>query len=129
MSTKNEPIPVTHPRRKRRTILISLVLALVVTAYFCATPAAILAIELYQSHISPHNNHRCPHGLLHGQETCSQFGKRVIGERGLFRGLLMLRERFDECTEANRILQQRPEIAKAGGCCVVVGDEVHTCEW
>ena len=129
MTTTNHARRGCSPRRKRRTILIALLLTLVVTVYFCAAPATILAIEIYQSHISPYNNHRCPHGLLHGAETCSQFGKRVISERGLCRGLWMLRNRFDECHEAHRILQKNPEAAKAGSCCFSTGDEVHSCEW
>ena len=135
MTRMSEPMPTNksrpshNPRRKRRTDLVTLLLALAVTAYLCAAPAAILAIEIYQNHISPYNNHRCPHGLLHGEETCSQFGKRVISERGLCCGLWMLRDRFDECREAHRILQEHPETAKAGFCCFSCGDEVHACEW
>lgn len=117
------------PWRRRRTAVITLLFALVLSMHFCATPAAIWAIEMYQAHISPYNNHRCPHGLLHGGETCSQYGKRVISERGLYRGLWMLRSRFDECREAHRVLQKHPEVAKAGHCCISCGDDVYCCEW
>jgi len=135
MTTMTEPMPTNKsrpsrgPRRKRRTALVSLLVALAVTVYFCAAPAAIWAIEMYQNDISPYNNHRCPHGLLHGGETCSQFGTRVISEQGLCRGLWMLRSRFGECREAQHAIQENPETAKAGFCCVSTGDEVHTCEW
>ena len=129
MTTTNQARRGQSPRRKRSTILIALLLTLMVTVYFCAAPTAVWAIEMYQNHVSPYNNHRCPHGLLHGEETCSQFGKRVISERGLCRGLLMLRSRFDECREAHHVLQKPPETAKAGSCCFSCGDEIHACEW
>jgi len=128
VATSNEHTS-SNSRPKRLTITIALSLALAIAMYFCAAPAAILAIEVYQEHISPYNNHRCPHGLLRGQETCSEFGKRAISEHGLCRGLWMLRSRFRECREAHRILQENPETAKAGYCCFSCGDDVHACEW
>lgn len=105
MFKRTTPSPRDTPRRphrplhKRRKVLLAL-FALIVIMHFCATPAATWAIEMYQTHISPYNNHRCPHGLLLRGETCSQYGKRVIDERGLYRGLWMLRGRFDECRES-----------------------------
>ena len=71
-------------RARRGKILVALAVMMMV-AYFSTGPAAILAIELYQKHVSPCNHHRCPHGLLHGGETCSQYGKHAIQQHGLLR--------------------------------------------
>ncbi len=102
---------------------------IILIAYFSATPAAIFAIELYQKHISPYNHHRCPYCLLHGGETCSQYGKHAIQNHGLLRGLWMLHGRFEECHQAQLVLQKNPKVARAGFCCYSCGDEdIHGCD-
>ena len=42
----------------------------------------------------------------------------------------MLHGRFDECHEAQCVLQKNPKVAKAGFCCYSYGDDdIHSCEW
>jgi len=58
------------------------------------------AIGGYQRWISPHKGFHCAHWTLHGGESCSAFGKRLVieqGIRGFFRGM---RRRFDDCQRA-----------------------------
>jgi len=43
----------------------------------------------------------------------------------------MLHGRFEECHEAQLVLQKNPKVAKAGFCCYSCGgdDDIHSCEW
>lgn len=68
---------------------------------------AVLAIAGYQKFISPHKGFSCAHRVLYGCESCSQYFKRVVGEDGIFTAIANAKGRFQECREANQILQER----------------------
>ncbi|MDJ0734297.1 MAG: membrane protein insertion efficiency factor YidD [Nostocaceae cyanobacterium] len=70
---------------------------------------SVAAITGYQKHISPHKGFACAHRVLYGGESCSQYVKRVIATKGLRKGLIMSRTRFQACKEANQILQSHAE--------------------
>lgn len=68
------------------------------------------AIGGYQRWISPYKGFHCAHWTLHGGESCSAFGKRIVLERGLpgfFRGM---QERFADCRRSNETLRARREL-------------------
>ncbi|MDB9375845.1 membrane protein insertion efficiency factor YidD [Nodularia sphaerocarpa] len=72
----------------------------------------VAAITGYQKHISPHKGFACAHRVLYGDESCSQYFKRVIAEDGFSAALIQSRERFQACKQANRILHfqgEKPE--------------------
>jgi len=66
---------------------------------------AVAAINGYQRHLSPRKGFRCAYRVLHGTESCSQYAKRVIGERGLWAGFFAVRLRFAECHAAAAVLR------------------------
>ena len=85
----------------------------------CAKPAAILAINGYQRFISPHKGFCCAHRSLHGGPSCSEFGKQAIQDHGLMGGLILLRQRFEECHHAAVVIQSgqcKPTSPRAGDC-------------
>ncbi len=65
---------------------------------------AIAAITGYQKYLSPHKGFVCAHRRLHGGDSCSQYIKRAIGERGLIQGISAARDRFRACREAKHTL-------------------------
>ncbi len=69
------------------------------------TRLAIASISSYQKYLSPHKGFSCAHRLLYGEESCSQYFKRLIAEEGLFIAVKASKGRFQECREANYILK------------------------
>lgn len=68
---------------------------------------AIALIGGYQKHISPQKGFSCAHRLLHGDESCSQYIKRLIAQEGLVEAIRASQQRFQVCREANQILKAR----------------------
>ncbi len=75
--------------------------------------AAIASISGYQRHLSPHKGFSCAYRVLHGGESCSQYVKRMIAERGWHGAIAAARERFDACSAANSQLKARPLCSQA----------------
>ena len=61
----------------------------------------------YQKHLSPHKGFHCAHRVLHGGESCSQFAKTAILQRGVLAALPLARERFRACGLAARNMRER----------------------
>lgn len=68
---------------------------------------ADFAIRVYQRWISPHKGFACAHRVLHRGDSCSEFARRHILERGLWSAVSGIRNQFHECGEAARYLRQR----------------------
>ncbi|NQT40151.1 MAG: membrane protein insertion efficiency factor YidD [Planctomycetes bacterium] len=99
--TKPPPTPAVgrFPGLRRRKHLY-LALLVVVLAWACAKPAAVLAIGGYQQYISPNKGYRCAHATHYGGLSCSQYGKQAIQTHGVLGGLMLLWQRFDDCHDA-----------------------------
>jgi len=65
-----------------------------------AQPLALLLISGYQQFISPHKGWHCAYAALHGNASCSAYGKEVIARHGVIVGATLLWERFDQCHQA-----------------------------
>jgi putative component of membrane protein insertase Oxa1/YidC/SpoIIIJ protein YidD len=76
---------------------------------FVTRNISISAISGYQKYLSPHKGFACAHRVLYGGESCSQYIKRIIAEKGLKAALLQSRYRFQRCKEANLILRSQSE--------------------
>ncbi len=63
---------------------------------------ALLAIRLYQSHLSPHKGYRCAYRARTGRASCSALGYRAIRRHGAWRGYSILRLRLDRCGAIHR---------------------------
>jgi putative component of membrane protein insertase Oxa1/YidC/SpoIIIJ protein YidD len=57
-------------------------------------------ITAYQKYLSPLKGFSCAHRVLHRGESCSQYVKRTILERGLSDALPQTRQRFRDCRSA-----------------------------
>jgi len=66
---------------------------------------AVAAINGYQRYLSPRKGFKCAHRKLHGQESCSQYIKRIVEQEGLGRALSLAPVRFKACSAASRILR------------------------
>lgn len=76
--------------------------------------AALGAIWLYQTYLSPRKGYRCAYSVLHGGPGCSGYVKHAIQDYGLWRGWPRIRARFAECQTAYATLMaQREQDAKA----------------
>ena len=68
---------------------------------------ADLLITAYQQHISPYKGFTCPHLLLRGGLSCSQYVKRLVWTEATLTGFVSETiTRFHDCTAASRILGQ-----------------------
>lgn len=63
---------------------------------------ALRAIRFYQRHLSPRQGFGCAYRCHTGRAGCSGLGYRAIRRFGLWRGLLILRQRLDKCGVAYR---------------------------
>lgn len=58
---------------------------------------ALRSIRLYQKYLSPIKGFSCAYRVHTGCASCSAFGYHAIQKHGLFKGLYLLRKRFDKC--------------------------------
>jgi len=61
---------------------------------------ALGGIWAYQQYISPNKGFRCAYSVHHGGTGCSGYAKRAIRNRGLWRALPDIRQRFRDCHAA-----------------------------
>nr|WP_315791931.1 membrane protein insertion efficiency factor YidD [Fischerella sp. JS2] len=79
------------------------------------TQAAIASLNTYQKHLSPRKGFSCPHRLLYGGESCSDYVKRLLINQNLLTAIQMAPQRFKACKLSAQIQSQRAE----GGCIVI----------
>jgi putative component of membrane protein insertase Oxa1/YidC/SpoIIIJ protein YidD len=77
---------------------------------------AIASLNTYQKYISPHKGFSCPHRLLHGGESCSEYVKQLFIGQDLRTALQIAPQRFKSCHMAARSLQNQQA---SGGCLVI----------
>jgi putative component of membrane protein insertase Oxa1/YidC/SpoIIIJ protein YidD len=75
------------------------------------------SIAAYQTHISPRKGFACAHRILHGDESCSMYIKRILGEESLMSAIQLSRQRFKACFAANQTLKTTS--GSSGGCIVI----------
>ena len=81
-----------------------------------ATQAAIASLNVYRTHISPRKGFSCPQRLLHGQESCSDYVKRILTEQNLSAAIQLAPQRFRACKAAAQTLKAQ---TAQGGCLVI----------
>jgi putative component of membrane protein insertase Oxa1/YidC/SpoIIIJ protein YidD len=80
-----------------------------------ATQTAIASLNAYQKRLSPHKGFSCPHRLLHGGESCSDYVKRLLMNQNLKTAIKMAPQRFKACKIAAQI-----QIPQAEGGCIII---------
>ncbi len=63
-------------------------------------------ISIYQSKISPHKGFTCAHRGLHKGDSCSEYTKQEILDKGIFSSLKSIQKRFSECRDAAQTIQR-----------------------
>lgn len=82
---------------------------------------AIASLDFYQQRLSPHKGFACPHRLLHGGESCSDYVKRMLHEQSLMAALGQTPRRFRACSTAGRMIQLRATQGRRSGFrCIVI---------
>lgn len=80
----------------------------------------LLAIRLYQRHLSPRKGFCCAYRVHKGRASCSALGYRVVRRHGVWRGLALIRARTRRCGEVHRrhrfALAPRWPAAQRGEC-------------
>jgi len=66
-----------------------------------AKTMAINSIIAYKNYISPHKGFYCPHRLLHGGDSCSDYVKTMLTNQSLTEALKSSIQRFQNCTQAS----------------------------
>ena len=72
-----------------------------------ADAVALACIRGYQKYLSPRKGFSCPHRLVHGGASCSEFIRLAVASHGLRHSLPLARERFGRCHEAGQVLARR----------------------
>ena len=86
-------------------------------------------ISVYQKRISPHKGFICAHRGLHKGDSCSEYTKKQILEKGLLASIKTVRQRFNECRDAAVAINQRPPISQRGDCDLgLSGCDVSSCD-
>lgn len=68
---------------------------------------AIASISRYQKHLSPHKGFSCAHRILYGGDSCSEYIKTAIVQKGLSGAIGLSQHRFAACKEAHHILHSQ----------------------
>jgi putative component of membrane protein insertase Oxa1/YidC/SpoIIIJ protein YidD len=66
---------------------------------------AVAGIDLYRRYLSPLKGFKCAHHALHGQGSCSTYGRDVYATRRFLEATRLLRARFAACKRASLRLQ------------------------
>jgi putative component of membrane protein insertase Oxa1/YidC/SpoIIIJ protein YidD len=83
-----------------------------------ANTVAINSISVYQKYISPHKGFSCPHRVLHGGDSCSDYAKRMLTTQNLTTALQLSLQRFKHCTAASQTLKTAH--VNGGFRCIVI---------
>ena len=77
---------------------------------------SVALIKAYQKYISPYKGYSCAYRILYGGESCSEYVKNTILQQGTLEALILSRQRFNRCQEANIILNSRLMSATHKNC-------------
>lgn len=66
---------------------------------------AIDSITAYQNYISPNKGFSCPHRLVHGGVSCSDYVKKMLTSQSLVAAVSSSINRFQDCAIASRTLK------------------------
>lgn len=83
-----------------------------------AQATLINLIDGYKTYISPKKGFSCPHRLLHGGESCSDYVKRMLTQQRLISALQSSVHRFGDCTAASKTLSAA-NTNSAFGCIII----------
>lgn len=78
-------------------------------------------ISVYQRRLSPHKGFKCAHKGLHKGDSCSEFTKKKILDKGVFSSLKDIRQRFSDCREAAQTIQRSSLKYQRGDCDLGIG--------
>lgn len=81
-----------------------------------AKKTAINSIVAYQNYISPRKGFSCPHRLVHGGDSCSDYIKRMLTEQTLVEAVKSSLQRFKDCAHTSKTLKT----TNSGGGCIVI---------
>ncbi|MBW4687442.1 MAG: membrane protein insertion efficiency factor YidD [Komarekiella atlantica HA4396-MV6] len=69
-----------------------------------AKTMVINSIATYQKYISPVKGFSCPHRLLHGGDSCSNYVKRMLSEQKFHEAVQSSIQRFKDCAASSKTL-------------------------
>ncbi|MGP1384163.1 MAG: membrane protein insertion efficiency factor YidD [Thainema sp.] len=81
-----------------------------------ATQVAIASLDVYRAHVSPRKGFSCPHRLLHGDESCSDYVRRILTTQSLTAAIQLAPQRFQACKAATQTMQKR----KSDSGCIII---------
>jgi putative component of membrane protein insertase Oxa1/YidC/SpoIIIJ protein YidD len=87
-------------------------------AFGIVRTVALDSIDLYQTHISPRKGFDCPHRILYGTQSCSNYVKHLLTQQSLQSAVKLSIQRFQACDRASQILKTQKTIA--GFRCIVI---------
>jgi putative component of membrane protein insertase Oxa1/YidC/SpoIIIJ protein YidD len=65
------------------------------------------SIGLYQKYLSPHKGFSCAYRVQYRGSSCSQYCKEMILERGPIGAISPIRQRFQDCKQAAKLIQSQ----------------------
>jgi putative component of membrane protein insertase Oxa1/YidC/SpoIIIJ protein YidD len=67
----------------------------------------LTAVRRYQKHVSPYKGFSCAHRRLYGQESCSQYFRKMVATQGLAAAIPLFQQRLQDCHQANLTMRGR----------------------
>lgn len=110
MSSLCSTLPVVDPGIK-----IDIEQMVITTVDSLTRRSAAALIGGYQKHISPKKGFSCAYRVLHKSQSCSEFIKRTILERGLIEAIPAAQHRLQACKAANQVLKSKMETQRRQG--------------
>ena len=66
----------------------------------------LVAVRLYQIHISPRKGYQCAHRVFYGRHSCSTHAVHLLNRIGFLATIRLMKRRFSRCKHAANLMDQ-----------------------
>lgn len=104
-------------RHKRLMMVCCFLSAVVLLTCVFSRPLTYLALDVYDTYITPYNG-ECAYRVLNNKCSCSEFFRNNVDEKGVISAIAAMPEQFHRCNLAFHELKLRSEQKTLPACCV-----------
>lgn len=104
---------LNYIKRHKKTTVFSFLSVLFLLACFFSRPLTYLALDFYDSYITPHNG-ECAYRVLNGGCSCSEYFRNIVDKQGVVPAVFAMPKQFQRCNHALTELKLRAEEGEGG---------------
>lgn len=92
----------------KKTTIFSFLSVLFLLACFFSRPLTLLALDFYDTYITPHNG-ECAYRVLNGGCSCSEYFRDIVDKEGVASAVCAMPKQFHRCYLALKEIKLRAE--------------------